>query len=87
MAIDPAPCLGDASFDTIDLLLWQADSIAMIEGRAKTLASAIGTDQHRLLDWVTAFAGMAALDLALTPNTPPHRMETAIDLADQALTQ
>jgi streptomycin 6-kinase len=86
VAIDPAPCLGDASFDAIDLLLWQADSFAMIEGRAKILASAIGTDEQRLLDWCSAFAGMAAIDLVLAPNAPLHRIETAIELANQALT-
>jgi streptomycin 6-kinase len=86
VAIDPAPCLGDATFDAIDLLLWQADDLATIEGRAKRLSLAIGTDENRLLDWCTAFAGMAALELARTPDAPLHRIDAAVALANQALT-
>lgn len=86
VAIDPAPCLGDAAFDAVDLLLWQADDLATIEGRAQRLSSAIGADEHRLLDWCTAFAGMTALELAQTPGTPLHRVEAAVALANQAVT-
>jgi streptomycin 6-kinase len=86
VAIDPAPCLGDAAFDAIDLLLWQADELATIEGRAQRLAVALGADAHRLLDWCTAFAGMAALELARTPAAPPHRLAAAVALANQAVT-
>jgi streptomycin 6-kinase len=85
VAIDPAPCLGDPTFDAIDLLLWQADDLATIEGRATSLAAAIGTAEHRLLDWCTAFAGMAALELARTPDPPLHRIDAAVALANQAL--
>jgi streptomycin 6-kinase len=84
VAIDPAPCLGDAPFDAIDLVLWQADDLATIEGRATRLASAMDADAHRLLDWCTAFAGMTALELATTPDTPGHRIETAVALANRA---
>jgi streptomycin 6-kinase len=87
VAIDPAPCLGDAAFDAVDLLLWQADDLATIEGRAKRLAAATGVDEHRLLAWCTAFAGMAALELACTPATPRHRIEAAVALANQAVPQ
>ena len=27
VAIDPAPCLGDAAFDAVDLILWQAGNL------------------------------------------------------------
>jgi streptomycin 6-kinase len=64
VAIDPAPCLGDPAYDAIDLLVWQAGDIAAIEARAGVLATAIGVDVARLLDWCVAFAGMFALDLA-----------------------
>jgi streptomycin 6-kinase len=83
VAIDPTPCVGDPAFDAIDLLLWQADDPATVERRAQTLATALGTDAHRLLDWCTAFAGMAALELARTPDTPSHRIEAAVALASQ----
>jgi streptomycin 6-kinase len=83
VAIDPAPCLGDATFDAVDLLLWQADDLATIEGRAKQLAAATSADAHRLLAWCTAFAGMAALELASTPATPRHRVEAAVALANR----
>jgi streptomycin 6-kinase len=84
VAIDPAPCRGDATFDAIDLLLWQADDLATIEGRAARLAAALGADAPRLLEWCTAFAGMTALDLARTPEAPPHRLAAAVALANQA---
>src|SRR5207248_8777687 len=35
VAIDPAPCLGDAAFDAIDLILWQADDVETIEARVE----------------------------------------------------
>jgi streptomycin 6-kinase len=64
VAIDPAPCLGDPAYDAIDLLVWQAGDIAAIEARAAVLATEIGVDVARLMDWCVAFAGMFALDLA-----------------------
>jgi streptomycin 6-kinase len=69
VAIDPAPCLGDPAFDTIDLLCWQADDADVVAERAERLAPAIGVPTGRLLDWCTAFAGMTALDIA---DSSPH---------------
>jgi len=66
VAIDPAPCLGDPAFDAIDLLFWQVGDLDTISRRAELLAPAIGVDATRLLDWCTAFAGMAAGDLGGT---------------------
>jgi len=66
VAIDPCPTLGDPSFDAIDLLCWQAGDLDTISRRAEALAPAIGVDATRLLDWCTAFAGMAAADLGGT---------------------
>jgi streptomycin 6-kinase len=84
VAIDPAPCLGDAPFDAVDLLLWQADDLAAVERRADSLASALGADASRLLEWCVAFAGMAALELARTPGTPAGRIDAAVALARRA---
>ena len=64
VAIDPAPCLGDAAFDAVDLILWEADDPATIEARAEQLAGASGLNAQRLLDWCSAFAGMSALEVA-----------------------
>jgi Aminoglycoside/hydroxyurea antibiotic resistance kinase len=64
VAIEPAPCLGDLSFDAIDLVLWQADDVNMIVARAEELAAAIALPVSRLVDWCTAFAGMVAGELA-----------------------
>jgi streptomycin 6-kinase len=64
VAIDPGPCLGDPAYDAMDLLVWRAGDIATIEARAGLLATAMGVDGARLLDWCRAFAGMFALDLA-----------------------
>jgi streptomycin 6-kinase len=63
VAIDPAPCLGDPAFDVIDLVFWQAGDLDTISRRAEVLAPTIGVEAARLLDWCTAFAGMAAMDL------------------------
>ena len=84
VAIDPAPCLGDdVAFDAIDVL-WQADDVVTIAERAKLLAPAIGADADRLFEWCTAFAAMAALELAESPDASADRIQTYIALAAQA---
>ncbi|HLQ33210.1 MAG TPA: hypothetical protein VK457_11020 [Chloroflexota bacterium] len=45
VAIDPAPCLGDAAFDTVDLILWQADDRETIQARAPAVADRPVPDQ------------------------------------------
>jgi streptomycin 6-kinase len=91
VAIDPCPTLGDPAFDAIDLIFWQAGDLDTISRRAELLASAIGVDATRLLDWCIAFAGMAAADLAGTGQRaePPgddrsERVRAALSLAAQA---
>jgi streptomycin 6-kinase len=91
VAIDPCPTLGDPAFDAIDLLFWQADDLDTISRRAEVLAPAIGADTTRLLDWCTAFAGMAAADLGGTGQRaePPGddrsaRVRAALSLAAKA---
>jgi streptomycin 6-kinase len=84
VAIDPAPCLGDAAFDAVDLLLWQADDLATIQARAGRLAAATGTDPGRLLGWCTAFAAMTALELASQATGPGPRTGTLLRLAARA---
>jgi streptomycin 6-kinase len=81
VAIDPAPCLGDAAFDAVDLILWEAADADTIETRAERLAAAAGLDAQRLLDWCTAFAGMSALELASQADAPGERVETLLRLA------
>ena len=84
VALDPAPCLGDAGFDTVDLLFWQAADEATIAARATRLAAAIGVDGEGLLDWCVAFAGMIALELAASSDTPEDRIHAYLNLALQA---
>ena len=91
VAIDPAPCLGDPAFDAVDLLFWQAGDLDTISRRAELLAAAIGVDATRLLDWCTAFAGMAALDLVgpgqraeLAEDNRSERVRAALSLAARA---
>jgi streptomycin 6-kinase len=86
VAIDPAPCLGDATFDAVDLILWQADDLETIQARAERVAVATGTDAARLLGWCTAFAGMTALELASQGNGPRRRTEALLRLAAHAPT-
>ena len=84
VAIDPAPCLGDAAFDAIDLVVWQANEIETIETRSDELARAIGASPERLLAWCTAFAAMTALELAVSPDAPRERIEAVAALAARA---
>lgn len=86
VAIDPAPCIGDAAFDAVDLILWQADDLETIQARAERVAAATGTDAARLLGWCTAFAGMTALELASQGTGPRPRTEALLTLAVQAPT-
>ena len=86
VAIDPAPCLGDAAFDAVDLVLWQADDLETIEARAERVAATTGADAERVLGWCAAFAGMNALDLKLASqgDGPSPGTETLLRLAAQA---
>jgi streptomycin 6-kinase len=84
VAIDPAPCRGDAAFDAVDLILWQADDLQAIHVRTEQLAAATGMDTQRLSGWCTAFAAMSALELASQGNGPSPRIETLLELASQA---
>ena len=75
----------------ISLLFWQAGDLDTISRRAELLAPAMGVDATRLLDWCTAFAGMAAGDLGGTGQRaePPgdnrsERVRAALSLAAQA---
>lgn len=84
VAIDPTPCVGDAAFDAVDLILWQANDLGTIEARTERLAAATGLDAERLRDWCCAFAGMVALELASEGNIPRTRIEAVRRLASQA---
>jgi streptomycin 6-kinase len=84
VATDPAPCLGDAAFDAVDLILWQADDLQTVEVRTERLAAATGLDAGRLFSWCTAFAAMSAMELVSQPNRPSARFETLLELASQA---
>ena len=84
VAIDPAPCLGDAAFDAVDLLLWQADDLETVEARTERLAAATGLDPERLFGWCVAFAAMTALELSSQGNRPRAAIEAPLELASQA---
>jgi streptomycin 6-kinase len=84
VAIDPAPCLGDAAFDAVDLILWQAEHLETIEARTERLAAATGIEAERLLAWCVAFAAMAALELASQGNGPRARLDAFLELASRA---
>jgi streptomycin 6-kinase len=84
VAIDPAPCLGDPAFDTVDLLFWQADDVDAAATRAKLLALTTGMDPDRMLDWCRAFAGMMALDIASSPNSSLPYIQSLVRFAVSA---
>jgi streptomycin 6-kinase len=84
VAIDPAPCLGDPAFDTVDLVFWRAKDVDEIAARAGRLAPAIGADAGRILQWCTAFAAMVALELAEVDGTSRPELEPLLELAARA---
>ena len=84
VAIDPAPCLGYAAFDAVDLILWQAGDLPTIHNRAERLAVAARLDEQRLLQWCAAFAAMSALELASRTNGPGQAIEALLELASRA---
>jgi streptomycin 6-kinase len=84
VAIDPAPCIGDAAFDVVDLVLWRADSIETIERRAEHLAVVMGVDASLIFSWCVAFAGMNALELAGADDAPADQIDTLVRLAGRA---
>lgn len=84
VAIDPAPCFGDPAFDAIDLVLWQADTAAVVTERADQLAPNIGTTGRRLAQWCYAFAAMTALELAEASQAVPARTAMLVELARRA---
>jgi streptomycin 6-kinase len=84
VAVDPSPCLGDAAFDAVDLLFWQADDVDTIAERAELMAPTVGMDAARMLDWCTAFAAMVALELAEASNTSEQRIQALVTLATKA---
>jgi streptomycin 6-kinase len=84
VAIDPAPCLGDAAFDAVDLLLWQAEDLGTIQARTGRLAAATGMDPARLSGWCAAFAAMIALELGSQGTGPGGRIDTLLKLASRA---
>ena len=84
IAIDPAPCRGDPTFDAVDLLFWKAESVTTIRERAETLATAMDADADRLFEWCIAFACTIASELAERVNGFDRRFETAFALASMA---
>jgi streptomycin 6-kinase len=84
VAIDPAPCLGDAAFDAVDLILWRALDVETIEARAERLAATTGVITQRLLAWCSAFAGMNALELESRGTAQTAHIETLRKLASKA---
>ena len=84
VAIDPAPCLGDAAFDAVDLILWQAEDLQTIETRIERLAATTGLDAQRFFDWCVAFAAMTALELASQDPGRSPRLEVFVQIASQA---
>jgi streptomycin 6-kinase len=83
VAIDPAPCIGDVAFDTVDLVLWRADSMGTIDARTERLAAAIGVDASAIFSWCVAFAGMNALELASQTDADRSQVAVLVDLASQ----
>lgn len=84
VAIDPTPCVGDAAFDAVDLILWQANDLGTIEARTERLAAATGMQAERMHAWCCAFGGMLALELASEGDVPRTRLGALQELASTA---
>ena len=84
VAIDPAPCIGDAAFDVVDLVLWRAHDVPTVERRAQHLAAVMDVDASVIFSWCVAFAGMNALELAPIDGAPTEKIDTLVELATRA---
>jgi streptomycin 6-kinase len=87
VAVDPAPCLGDPEFDAVDLLLWGMDDVYTLSRRARDLDALLGFPEGRALRWCSAFAAMAALEVAeASPQgtATPARLKMLLKLASVA---
>ena len=84
VAIDPAPCVGNAGFDVVDLVLWRANGIGTIERRAERLAVTMDVDESVIFSWCVAFAGLNALELATVEGVPAEQIDTLVELAARA---
>jgi streptomycin 6-kinase len=86
VAVDPAPCVGDPGFDTVDLLMWQEDDVDTLMVRCFSVAELLGLPRDRPLAWCAAFAAMTALELAeatwVEASAPSRRLGMLVDLAD-----
>jgi streptomycin 6-kinase len=65
IAIDPRPCVGDATFDGVDWVFWPIDDPHNWQPRCTSLASELGHDAERLWEWCRTFAAMLAATTAL----------------------
>ena len=84
VAIDPAPCVGDPAFDTVDLIFWRSGDVETVALRAQELAPAVGAEPARVVDWCIAFAAMVALELAEAPAGSSAQIEHLLALASRA---
>jgi streptomycin 6-kinase len=84
VALDPCPCVGDAAFDAVDLLLWKVNDQQTIRLRAQQLAATTGAQRDRLVGWCTAFAAMVALEDAREAERSPERVHALVQLATRA---
>jgi streptomycin 6-kinase len=81
VAIDPAPCLGDAAFDAVDLVLWRGEDAQTVTERAEATATALGVDARRVARWCAAFSAMAALEAAESGKDGREQVELLLELA------
>jgi streptomycin 6-kinase len=71
VAIDPAPCIGDAAFDATDLVFAAATDPEAISSYIEDLAPAARVSPDRLLNWCIAFAGMDGSEIAQAHGQTP----------------
>jgi streptomycin 6-kinase len=64
VAIDPAPCIGDAAFDATDLVFAATSHPDAIANVIEVLALQADLSEDRLYYWCVAFAGMDASEIA-----------------------
>jgi streptomycin 6-kinase len=80
VAVDPAPCVGDAAFDAVDLVYFGGTDADAIAAKAHALAAAAALDGERLLEWCVAFAPLVALEVA-EGDGPAAQVEALLTLA------
>jgi streptomycin 6-kinase len=82
VAIDPRPCIGDPTFDTVDWILTDVTGQRDVDRRVDQLTDHLPAEPDRVLAWCQATAVLLAAG-ALRRNPQDPRAQVLLDIADR----